>query len=142
MNSQENASARCRVSQTATGFARRAGLIDGSKDDPEGFKVVESVKQLMAMGLSIEDIEELDIRQPMLQAIFEYMRLEEADRDKSERTAAAIEATLKVISDEMHKLDMELEMLNMRKSALLRRIDVLHKIARSMEDSEDNLLAA
>lgn len=100
------------------------------------------MKQLMAMGLSKEEIEELDIRQPMLQAIIEYIQLEQTDLDKSEQTAAAVKATLKVISDEMHKLDLELEMLNLRKRALLRRMHVLEKITRSMEDGDNDVLAA
>ena len=142
MDTQKNACTPCRVGRTATGFARRAGSNQGSKDDPEDFKVVESVKQLMAMGLSKEEIEELDIRQPMLQAIIEYIQLEQTDLDKSEQTAAAVKATLKVISDEMHKLDLELEMLNLRKRALLRRMHVLEKITRSMEDGDNDVLAA
>lgn len=103
---------------------------------------MESVRQLMALGLSTDEIEELDIRQPMLQAICETAGLDDLGRDRSDRAMEAVEATLKVVSDEVQKLDMELEMLSLRKRALLRRSQILTKIADSLSAGDSNLLAA
>lgn len=130
------------ITECAMGFARRMGLIAGEVDTPEECRVVDSVRRLMAMGLSMEEIQELDIRQPMLQAIFEYAQLDVEDRDQSERAFAAVEATIRVVADEMQKLDLELEMLNMRKRALTRRSQVLRKISFSIQRGDEGLLAA
>jgi len=142
VNTRNSDSTPCIVAQGAVNFARRAGLVDSSKGDPEECKVVESVRQLIAMGLSADEIEELDIRQPMLQAVIEYAQLDQEYCDRSERAMAAIDATLRVVGDEIQKLDLELQMLKMRKKALQRRTRVLRKIADSLQSDENNVMAA
>ena len=142
MNTRNNDSTPCVVAQGAVNFARRAGLIDSPNGDLQECKVIDSVRQLMALGLSADEIEELDIRQPMLQAVCEYARLDHKDRATSERAVAAIDATLTVVGDEIQKLNMELQMLRMRKKALQRRTRVLRKIADSLQSGGNNLMAA
>ncbi len=142
MNTRNNDPMPCVVAQGVVNFARRAGLVESSNGDFEECKVIESVRQLIAMGLSADEIEELDIRQPMLQAVIEYAQLDQEDCNRSERAMAAIDATLRVVGDEIQKLNLELQMLKMRKKALQRRTRVLRKIADSLQSDENNLMAA
>ena len=142
MNTRKNTSTPCVIRDSAMRYARRAGLLDNSTSDLEDCRVMESVRQLMALGLSTDEIEELDIRQPMLQAICETAGLDDLGRDRSDRAMEAVEVNLKVVSDEVQKLDMELEMLSLRKRALLRRSQILTKIADSLSAGDSNLLAA
>ena len=135
-------STHCVVARDAIDFARRAGLIDSACPDLEECKIIESVKQLMAMGLSTDEIEQLDIRQPMLQAVFDCADLGDNDDDASGRATRVIDATIRVVEDEKRKLDMELQMLKMRKRALDRRAKVLRKIADCLQSGESNLMAA
>ena len=53
-----------------------------------------------------------------------------------------IDATLTVVGDEIQKLNLELQMLRMRKKALQRRTRVLRKIADSLQSGGNNLMAA
>ena len=123
------------------GYARRTGLID-SPGHPEACKVIEPVRKLMAFGLSVEEIEYLHIRQPMLQAVCEYARLDDRGENPEGRAADAVEATLKVIGDQIHNLDLEIQMLSLRRRALMRRTRVLEKLARSLGNRDSSLLAA
>jgi hypothetical protein len=132
----------CVITDSAINYAKRTGLIDSSSADLEDCKLVESVRKLMALGLSAEEIEDLDIRQPMLQAICEYARLDETDGHPGERAADAVDTTLHVIDDQIHNLDLEIEMLNLRKKALKRRTRVLGKLARSLSSGDRGMLAA
>ena len=91
------------------------------------------MRKLMALGLSAEEIEDLDIGQPMLQAICEYARLDETSGDPTSQSANPVGTTLRLIDDQIHSLDMEIEMLGMRKQALERRTGVLQKLARSLD---------
>lgn len=142
MKHHDDKSTPCVIRQSAMSYARCAGLIDSSGTDPEECRIVESVRKLMALGLSGEEIEDLDIRQPMLQAICEYARLDDQDRGSSGRVADVVDAALKVIGDEMHNLELEIQMLNLRKRALKRRARVLEKLARSLGAGDSGLLAA
>ncbi len=142
MNTPNSDSTPCVVVRGAVNFARRAGLVESSNGDLEECKVIESVRRLIAMGLSAEEIAELDIRQPMLQAVVEYAQLDQEDRDGSERAMASVDATLRVVGDEIQKLNLELQMLKMRKKALQRRTRVLRKIAASLQSGENKLMAA
>ena len=133
MKTRGDQSTPCVIGENAINYARRAGLVDTSPSDPEGCEVIESVRKLMALGLSAEEIEDLDIRQPMLQAICEYARLDEHSDDPASQAADAVDTTLRLIEDQIHNLDLEIEMLSMRKQALKRRTRVLRKLARSLD---------
>jgi hypothetical protein len=117
-------------------------LIDSASAGLEDCKVVESVRKLMALGLSADEIEYLDIRQPMLQAICEYARLEDCDTQTGGLTAGAVDTTLRAIDDHIHNLDLEIEMLTLRGRALKRRTRVLEKLARSLSSGDRDLLTA
>jgi len=131
----------CVIRQSAMSYARRTGLIDSS-GDPEECKVIESVRKLMALGLSADEIEDLDIRQPMLQTICEYARLDDSGSDPDGRAVGVVDATLKVIDDQIHNLDLEIQMLSLRRRALRKRTRVLEKLARSLSARDGGLLAA
>lgn len=141
MNARTNRSARSVIRDSAIRYARRAGLIDSSAVDFDDCRVADSVKQLMALGLSADEIDMLDIRQPMLQAICERTRQEDAGCDRSRRMADAVETTLQVVNDETRKLDLEFEMLALRKSALMRRTMALRKIAQRLESGDNPIVA-
>ncbi|MGB9618877.1 MAG: hypothetical protein ACPL7K_00530 [Armatimonadota bacterium] len=96
----------------------------------------------MSLGLSAKEIEHLDIRQPMLQAICEYARLENHGLDTDERAAGVVNATLKVIDDEIRNLDLEIQMLNLRRRALKKRSRVLEKLGKLLAERGCDLLAA
>ncbi len=96
----------------------------------------------MALGLSADEIEDLDIRQSMLQAVCEYARLEDKGASPSARAADAVDATLKVIADQIRNLDLEIQMLSLRRRALRKRTRVLEKLARSLGSRDRSLLAA
>ena len=142
MKINKDRSTPCVIRDSAISYARRTGLIDGSATDLEECKVIESVRKLMALGLSTEEIEDLDIRQPMLQAICEYARLDHKNQHAGGRAADAVDTTLKVIDDQINNLDLEIEMLNLRKRALKRRTKILQKLAGSLSSEEGGLLAA
>ena len=91
-------------------FVRRSGLIE-CDDLNSDRQQTEAVKQLMALGLSLGEIEQLDIRQPMLQAICEHADAAGSDPDSRARAVDAVDSALSVVCDEIQNLDMELEML-------------------------------
>jgi len=122
----------CVVRDSATSYARCAGLIDKDSEGPQDCRVIDSVRKLLALGLSTEEIEDLDIRQPMLQAVCEYARLEHDESESAEKVAEAVGMTLSVISEQVRNLDLEIEMLNLRRKALHKRTQVLTKLARSL----------
>lgn len=141
MSARRNMGSHHGIIGHAIAFARRIGLI-AMPSQGEECAVGDLVRQLMAMGLSMEEIHDLDIRQPMLQAICEYAKIDENGRDDTEKAVSAIEATLKVINDEIRQLDIELEMLNLRKRALMRRVQVIRKIEFTLQAEDEGLLAA
>ena len=132
----------CVVTESALRYAHRAGLIDDSTIDAKDCRVVESVRRLLALGLSTKEIDDLDIREPMLQTVCEFARLDSSDTRSAERAADAVEATLKVISEQIRSIDLEMEMLNMRKRALVRRTRALEKLARSLSGENEDILSA
>ena len=142
MKSKKTTPTPCVIRDSAINYAGRAGLIDSRFSDLTECKVVESVRKLFALGLSPDEIEDLDIGQPMLQAICEYARLEDDDPAAAERAADAVNGTLKVIADQIQNIDLEIEMLNMRKKALKRRNRVLLKLAQTLNSGDSDLLAA
>ncbi len=129
---RKNASTPCVIRESAINYAKRAGLIGECATELEECRIIDSVRKLLALGLSTQEIEDLDIRQPMLRAVCEFARLDAADSQDSGKAAEAVKTTLRVISDQMRNLDMEIEMLNLRRDALQRRTHVLEKLAAAL----------
>lgn len=132
MDARNNMSTSCIVMDSAMCYARRAGLINENIDEFKEIRIIESVSRLMAMGLSMDELDKLNIRESMLNAVSEI--------DQSDGSSCSIkqyprnlDATLEVVKEEIGKVDIELEMLGMRKKALTKRIKMLEKIARVLE---------
>jgi hypothetical protein len=142
MKSKKTTHTPCVIRDSAVNCAVRAGLVDNHTADLEDCSVIEPVRKLFALGLSPDEIEDLDIQEPMLQAICEYARLDEDDRAAAERAADAVNGTLKAIADQIQNIDLEIEMLNLRKKALKRRNRVLLKLARALNSGDSDPLAA
>lgn len=141
MKDKSNPPTPCVIRDSAISYARRAGLLGDSTSAPEECQVIESVRKLLALGLSAEDIEDLDVRQPMLQAICEYARLDDGAVAVDHSPEAAT-STLNLIEDQVHNLELEIQMLNLRRRALRRRLRVLDKLAQSLKIDETDPLAA
>lgn len=138
MDAREEQPALCVIRDSAIRCARNVGLVDDSTDDPAECRVVRSLMQLMALGLSAEEIGELDVCQPTLQAVCEYARLDSRGDDDPEEAVEAVRATIQAVEDERRQLDLRIEMLVIRKRALARRARVLGKIARLLDTGAED----
>lgn len=106
-------------------------------------KLVDSVMQLIALGLSVEEIESLDISRPTLQAILEYVERQKTCRTRITSGDAAHHTaeTLSAVEDELKSLEMEMEMLSLRKRSLLKRSKVLNKVLSILKSRERDVAA-
>lgn len=94
--------------------------------------VVDSARNLMALGLSAEDVEALAIPQPLLESISEYARLNlcggPADTNRP--------ATEAMITQQIQNLELESKMLGLRRKALKRRAEALSKLAAILQHGD------
>ena len=103
-----------------------------AKGEPRDCEIVDSVQKLMSLGLSEGEIKELGMAECALEALCEYARLDEIiDGD---RPGDVVDAALRTLTEETHKVDLELEMLSLRKRALTKRAKLLHKLAGMLQD--------
>lgn len=118
-----------RTRRPATDCVVRNALHDKHSENssfaPDGLETVESMRRLMALGMTAGEIEELDLDRSTLRAICEYARLDEDCRASVE----AVDATLRMLEQEMRACEIEQEMLQMRRRALSRRERLLRKLA-------------
>lgn len=99
---------------------------------PRGCQIVDSVQRLMSLGLSEGEIEKLGVAENDLEALCEYARLNEiVDGDKPHE---AVGSALETLADETRKVDLELEMLKLRKRALSKRGKLLHKLSDMLQE--------
>jgi hypothetical protein len=131
----------CVIGEAVNNFVLQAGIANGVAC-PEELGQMASLRKLLAIGLTAEEAEELDIRQPLLQSVREYARLDDETGDPSERTLQAVNATLKVIADQVQNIELEVQMLNLRKKALKRRARILEKLSESLTADRDAREAA
>jgi hypothetical protein len=89
----------------------------------------------MALGLSACEIRELGMAEGALEAMCEYARLDEAA--DSEKPSEIVSKALGTLAEETRKVDLELEMLNLRKRALSKRAKLLHKLAGMLQEGGD-----
>jgi hypothetical protein len=108
-----------------------------ASDDPDKFEAVESMRRLMALGLTAGEVEELGLDRPTLQAICEYARLD--DEDDSRPPADAVDATLSILEGEMRNAELEQEMLGLRKRALKNRVRLLGKLAHLLAQRDGSI---
>jgi hypothetical protein len=98
--------------------------------DPDQFEVVESMRRLASLGLTAAEVEELGLDQATLQAICEYARLD--DGEQRAGSAEAVDATLRMLEQEMQSCELEQEMLGMRRRAISKRVRLLGKVAQML----------
>ena len=101
---------------------------ESSPSEPTGCLIIDSVGNLLALGLSQAEIDELECGEPSLAAIREYARVSDKDDTDSSKTRRAIEETLDSLSTQMEGIDLQLQMLDLRKAAMFKRIQALNKL--------------
>lgn len=106
----------------------------GPKAGPEDCRIVDSAQRLMALGLAAVEIEGVGIPEAALQAMCEYARLD--GNNSSQQPTELVGTALETLSHETRKVDMELEMLRLRKRALTKRSRLLHKLAGMLQDRD------
>lgn len=131
----------CAISEAAGKYVSRSGIA-GETADLKGCGSIEPLRKLLALGLDADEIDALDIRQPLLQEICDCAEREKDDRDPSDRMLDAVNATLKVISDQLQGIDLEVRMLNLRKKALKRRSGILERLGQSLANYDSQREAA
>lgn len=99
---------------------------------PKDCEIVDSVQRLMSLGLSVGEIKQLDIAEGSLDALCEYARLEEIFDDDT--PSDVVGRALDTLAEETRKVDIELQMLNLRKRALTKRAKLLHKLESMLQE--------
>ena len=109
----------------------RSCLAD-TKGRLEDCEIVDSVQRLMSLGVSAGEIRELGMAEGAVEALCEYARLDESfDGD---RPGKVVDMALGTLMEETRKVDLELEMLGLRKRALTKRAKLLHKLAAMLQE--------
>ena len=132
MRSKKDISAPCIIQGKAIDSAQLSQRVSVSDADFEEFTIVESVGKLLTLGLSMKEINDLDVAQPLLQAICEYARLD-IEGDLPDCSYSALQAAIGAVQDQLKSLQMEIEMLNMAEEGPERRASVMDKLAASLE---------
>lgn len=99
---------------------------------PRNCEIVDSVQRLMSLGLSPDEISELGMAEGAVEALCEYARLDEIlDGDKP---GEVVDLALGTLVEETRRVDLELEMLGLRRRALTKRAKLLHKLAGMLQE--------
>ena len=131
----------CVIRETARNYVLRTGIA-GEVAQLKQLGTDELFRKLLDLGLTPEEIEELDIRQPMLQSIREYAEHDGAARNPEQQALEAARNTIKVMADQIQGIDLEIQMLNLRKKALKRRSGILERLAGSLSSNLEDRKAA
>lgn len=86
----------------------------------------------MSLGLSAGEVKELGMAEGVLEAFCEYARLDESAG--ADRPGKVVSSALATLAEETRKVDMELEMLSLRRRALSKRAKLLHKLAGMLQE--------
>lgn len=109
---------------------------DANRDaspDPNDCVVIRSIRKLVAADLTQDDLSQLGLKDCMLELESEYVAPEADKLDRKKDTEGIVSATIKVVEEQIRNLDLETEMLGIRKRALRRRLKVLEKLAKSLD---------
>lgn len=106
-------------------------------DGPAEYVVAQSVKRL-----SDQDLPELGLSRQCSQETGRTQEAIQAEPHVPETTSRMIDATINVIAEQINNLDIEAEMLVLRKRALKRRLRILERLAKSLSTSEYNRKAS
>ncbi|MHB9037185.1 MAG: hypothetical protein ACYC64_10990 [Armatimonadota bacterium] len=141
MKEKRTISTPCIVRAQDADHSEFGGISEGDSGELRECRIIDSVRKLMALGPSVNGSERLEMCQPVVEAICEYARLDSSEIDGAETVAGVVEATIKVINDQLSGIDIETEMLRLRKRALKRRMRILEKLAASLK-SDNNPMGA
>lgn len=139
MKIKNDMSTPCVVKNIPVDNTVHMGLSNNTDNEISECRIIDCVRKLTALGLSSQEIENLDISQPMLKTICEYAQLDFNGPDTPQGTSDTIRETLRIIDDQLQNLDIELEMLSLRKKALNRRNKSLKKLAHTLELGDEDL---
>ncbi|NLN77913.1 MAG: hypothetical protein GX141_03230 [Armatimonadetes bacterium] len=124
MSNCEDMNLSCVVNNASEG---RASL---SIESAAPIQRVESVEKLVDSKPSTYDVGV----EPALRIVYEYARVK---KDQGScPSSEAVQAMLEVLTEEIQKADLELEMLALRRNALANRSRLLQKLARILRRKE------
>lgn len=114
--------------------------MDRATGDPLGIAEsvsAQSVRKLVLSELTEEDLEDLGFAARST-GLPTGGAPPDGDEQNASRTSGMIEATMRVIADQVGNLDLEAEMLALRKRALKRRLRILERLSKSLRTENDN----
>ena len=114
--------------------------MDRATGDPLGAAEsvsAQSVRKLVLSELTEEDLRDLGFAACSTRLATGASAADAAEQNAS-RTSGMIEATIRVIADQVGNLDLEAEMLALRKRALKRRLRILERLSKSLRTQNDN----
>ena len=121
--------AECIVSDTCAEAGKASDC-----GEPKVCRIVDPARRMMALGMTSGEIKNLGLDENTLRTICEYARLDDAAGPAS----AAVAATLNTLTEEARKVDLEIEMLALRKRALHNRAKLLRRLAGMLELSDQD----
>lgn len=127
MRKRNDVSAHCVVRDN-----RRKPYNTEMRTGPRNCRILDSVQRVMALGLSAVAIEDAGMSEATLQALCEYARLDE--KLDFQHPTELVDVALDTLAQETHKVDVEIEMLRLRKRALTKRARLLHKLAAMLRE--------
>lgn len=107
-----------------------------NSDEPRACRIVDPARRMIAVGMTSGEIKELGLDESLLRTVCEYARLD----DDAGPASDAVAATLRTLIEEIGKVDIEIEMLGLRKRALHNRAKLLRKLAAMLESADRELL--
>ncbi len=85
--------------------------------------IIRSVSKINATDFSVDEIEELQINKPETSHYFD---------------SKVVNSALRVVEDQVQNVALEIEMLNLRKRALKRRLRLLEKMSKPQDSSGED----
>lgn len=133
MKPREDMFSLCIIRAVAPGSELPVDVNSGASHDPNECVVIRSIRKLVAVDLSEDDLSQLGLKNCMLELESESVEPGAEKMDKVQDTQGIVSATIKVVEEQIRNLDLETEMLSIRKRALRRRLKVLDKLAKSLD---------
>lgn len=134
----EDASERTGLSPEDIEYAEQNGLLAYGREaegyyTPVQLKSLETIARLRELGLSIEEIRDLELPEDMLAEIQEYLEFPRRDRPSFDLSCAFIQAGIHVLTSHERVVCKQIEQLGILKRDLGRRISTLRKLLRVFE---------
>lgn len=126
----------CVIGEAVNNYVLREGAIDPTTG-PKSLGQMAPLKKLLALGLSADEAQEIDRYAHLPRSLAET-----EDDDPTDKTLAAVDSTLKVVAEQIANIDLEVQMLHLRKKALKRRAGILERLSDSLNAYVDRRKAA